>query len=283
MRKKRQKSPRAIKSAEKVVKKKAKEHVKKISFDYEKRAKSFEFKKEKFRHPLGIKILAAYLFLLLGFYFFYLFIGIKSPIAIIFGHIIGGFPALLLVMILIVATIVLIAGILKRKKWGYYLALAWFTFGIINSLISLALLQPEVASFTRSFLILSSITVFAIDILAIIYIASEKNYFFAYHFTEKKNRVIDKVFVAALILFLLTTITIGSMLGYDFYKTNIEQTDSMISLLKEKTFEEQLQLCSSKDGQQRDLCLLIVSVKTGAKDLCSQIQSDFYKFSCMQA
>jgi len=259
------------------------EHVQKISFGYEKRAKKFDSAKERFRHPLGIKVLTAYLFLLLGFYVLYLLMGIKSPIAVVFGQIIGGVPALSMVMVLIVASIVLIGGLLKRKKWGYYLALAWFAFGILNSIISLVLLQPEVASFTRSFLILSSVTVFVIDILAILYIASEKNYFFALHFTEKKTRIVDKVFVIALIAFLVVTITIGSVLGYDFYRTNITQTDSLLPALDNKTPDEQMNICRAKQSDERDLCLLIVSIKSGTKDLCSQIQSDFYKLSCLQA
>jgi len=287
MRKKRKKAPSRAKrhiKPEKLAGITPKEHVRKISYAYEDRAKKIDFsRKEGFTHPLGIKVLAGYLFILLGFYFFYLFVGIKSPIAVIFGQVIGGLNALFLVMFLIIVTITLIAGLLKRKKWSYYLALAWFSFGIANSLISLILLQPQIASFTRSFLVLSSVTVFVIDILAILYIASEKNYFFAGHFIEKSTRVVDKVFVVALIIFLVITISIGSALGYDFYITNIQQTDSLISELDGKTYEEQTQICSLKQDQQRDLCMLILSIKTGSKDLCSQISSDFYKLSCMQA
>ena len=264
-----------------------KEHVRKISYNYEGRAQKIEAysaeKGAKSSHPIGIRVLSGYLFIVLGFYFFYLFLGVKSPLAIVFGQVIGGLPALFIVMVLIVAVIVLIAGILKRKRWSYYLALAWFSFGIANSLVSLVLLRPEVASFTRSFLILSSVTVFVIDILAILYIASEKNYFFARTFVQKRPALVDRVFVAALIIFLVATISIGSFLGYDFYRSNIEQADSMISELSEKTPDEQIQVCGSKLNQQKDLCLLIISIKLGRQDLCSQIQSDFYRLSCMQA
>jgi len=262
-----------------------KEHVRKISYDYKKRAGKFEpAKKEKpIKRPLGIRVLIAYLSLLLGLYFFYLFLGIKSPIAVAFGQVIGGLPALLLIMFLITVNIFLIAGLVKRKKWSYYLALAVFSFGIANSLISLILLRPEVASFTRSFLILSSVTVFVIDILAILYIVSEKRYFFASQFLEKKTRVVDKVFVSALIIFLIITVSIGSAIGYDFYRTNIEQTARIISELEGATYAEQVGICSSMDSQQKDLCLLIVSIKTGEKSLCEQMESDFYRFSCLQA
>ena len=262
-----------------------KEYVRKISFDYKRRAEKAVFHEPKraFRHPLGIKVLVGYLFVLLGFYLFYLFLGIKSPIAIVFGQVIGGLPALSLVAFMIIVTVVLIFGLLKMKKWGYYFALAWFAFGIANSLVSLVLLKSEVISFTRSFLILSSITIFVIDILAILYIASEKNYFFARQFLDKRTRVVDKVFVTALVAFLIVTISIGSSMGYNFYKTNLDQADSIIQELQAKAPEEQLAVCSEKQDPQKDLCILIVSIKTASKDLCSQIQSDFYRFSCMSS
>ncbi len=286
MAKKRQKRGSKSKKSSKKGKKgkiSPKEHVKKISYDYKKRSKLFSFEKGKFRHPLGIKVLIAYLSVLLLFYFFYLFMGLKSPIAVVFGQIIGGLPALFLIMFLVLITMVLIGGLLKRKSWSYYLALVWFGLGIINSIISLILLRPEVASFTRNFLILSSITVLVIDILAILYIVSEKRYFFAHHFTQKKAMLVDKIFVTALIVFLIITITIGSALGYDFYQTNLEQADSIILELEGKAYEEQMEYCNSIDAQQRDLCVLIVSIKNSVKGLCSQIDSDFYKFSCLQA
>ena len=247
------------------------EHVRKISYDYEKRAKHLNvnvFKREeKSTHPLGIKVLIGYLVIILGFYFFYLFLGMKSPLAIVFGQIIGGMPALLIVLCLMAFTMVLIAGLVKRKRWGYYLSLIWFSFGILNSLISLILLKPEVASFTRNFLILSSVTIFVIDILAILYIASEKNYFFASHFIQKKAAIVDKLFVVALIVFLVITISIGSAMGYDFYRKNIQQTDSMIGELDKKTYDQQISICNSKADSDKDLCLLIVSIKNQEKKL----------------
>ena len=288
MHKKRQAGHSKVKSSHKAEVKhiEHKDHVKKISYDYESRTRKlqvYDLPEKKVTHPLGIRVLTGYWFIMLGFYFFYLFIGIKTPIAIVFGQMVGGLTALFLVMALIVVIIVLIAGLVKRKKWSYYLSLIWFSFGIINSLVSMVLLKTEVVSFTRSFLILSSVTVFVINILAILYIASEKNYFFSKHFAQKKPMLVDKLFVAALVIFLVVTISIGGVMGYDFYRTNIQQTDGLILELKDKPYDQQIQICSSKQNTQKDLCLLIVSIKMGSSDLCSQIQSDFYKFSCMQA
>lgn len=288
MHKKRQRRLSKVKAAHKAEIKHVKheDHVKKISYDYEGRARKlqvYDVHEKKVVHPLGIRVLVGYLFIILGFYFFYLFIGIKTPIAIVFGQVVGGLTALFLVMALIVAIIVLIAGLVKRKKWSYTLSLIWFSFGIINALVSLVLLKTEVVSFTRSFLILSSVTIFVINILAILYIVSEKNYFFSKHFAQKKPMLVDKLFVAALVIFLIVTISIGSVMGYDFYKTNIQQTDSMIIELEGKTYDQQFQICNAKPSQEKDLCLLILSIKTVNKDLCSQVKSDFYKFSCMQA
>ena len=277
---------RKAKKAGKIV---PKHHVRHISYDYEGRRKRLEVydltkrEKEKYIRPVGIKVLAAYLGVLLFFYLAYLIIGLKAPMAVLFGQIIGGWPAMLLTLAVSIILAITIYSITKRKKWGFYLSLAWFVFGIINSIISLALLKSEVITVTRNFLLLSAVAVFLINIVAIIYIVSEKQYFFAERFLLKRPRVIDRVFVSLITIFVLSVLAIGAVLGYDFYRTNIKTTDLLIQELNGKTTAQQDELCSSKEGQERDLCVLIVAVKTGMFDRCSGIKSEFYKLACMRA
>ena len=163
---------RAISKHRKVKKPKisAEEHVKKISYDYHGRRKRLEVydlskkEREKFTRPIGIKVLTGYLGIVLFFYLAYLVIGIKAPIAVVFGQLVGGWQAIVFTSAAIVVLIFTIYSITKRKKWGYYLSLAWFVFGIINSVVSLALLKAEVVTVTRNFLLLSSVAVFLINI-----------------------------------------------------------------------------------------------------------------------
>ncbi|MBW3022594.1 hypothetical protein KY308_00635 [Candidatus Woesearchaeota archaeon] len=261
-------------------------HVKHISYDYEGRKKRLEVQgfKEEFIRPIGIKVLVAYLTVLLFFYLSYLFVGFKAPLAVVFGQLIGGVPALLLTAAMIIVLLITIYSIAKRKKWGYHLSLIWFIFGIINSLISLILIgSSSIVTVTRDFLILSSIAVFVINIIAIIYILSEKQYFFAKRFLLKKSRMIDRVFVGLMIIFMVAIISVGCLLGYDFYKTNIKITDSLILELEGKNIAEQEQTCISKVSQEKDICLLILSIKTGSYKKCEEIESEFYRFACMRS
>jgi hypothetical protein len=278
--------------AKKAVKKpqiKPKEHVKHVSYDYEGRRKRLEVydlpkrEREKFTRPLGIKVLTAYLGIILFFYLAYLIAGLRVPMAVVFGQMIGGWQALLTTAAITIVLLITIYSIAKRKKWGYYLSLAWFVFGILNSIISLALLKSEIVTVTRNFMILSAVAVFLINIIAIIYIASEKQYFLAQQFLLKRPRVIDKVFVALITIFIASVLIIGGVLGYDFYKTNIKTTDSIILELGNKTELQQNELCNSKKEQEKDLCLLILSIKKGTYEKCSEITSEFYRFACLRA
>ena len=104
----RSKSKKSIKKTVKRVKTRKfspREHVRKISYDYKKRSKDVSKKIEKSKHPMGIKVLTGYLSVILLFYLFYLFLGIKSPIAVIFGEVIEGLAALIMVMVIIFVVI----------------------------------------------------------------------------------------------------------------------------------------------------------------------------------
>jgi len=53
--------------------------------------------------------------------------------------------------------------------------------------------------------------------------------------------------------------------------------------LNTKNDDEQLNLCASKSGIEKDICFIIVSIKQGNPLLCENIKSDFYRFSCLRA
>jgi len=266
-----------------------KKHVQHVSYDYEGRRKRLEVydltkkEKEKFTRPIGIKVLTAYLGVVLFFYLAYIIFGLNSPMAVIFGQMVWGWQAAVFTVIISIFLIITIHSIAKRKRFGYHLSLAWFIFGIINSIVSLALLKSEIVTFTRNFLLLSAFAVFFINIIAIIYIVSEKQYFLAERFLLKSPRIIDKVFIALITIFVLSTLVVGGFLGYDFYKSNIMITDSLISELAGKTDAQQNTVCSSKPEQEKDLCLLIMSIKKGSYEKCGEIKSEFYRFACLRA
>ncbi|MEM4336931.1 MAG: hypothetical protein QXG86_02920 [Candidatus Woesearchaeota archaeon] len=273
----------------KITKLSPEEHVKHISYDYEGRKKQLEVYdikpeiKEITKRPLGVKVLLTYLFIILFFYITYIIIGLKSPIAVVVGQIIEGVGAIIFTISTTIILFFIIYSIIKRKKWGYYLSIAWFVFGILNAVLSLILLSEEISSATRNFLILSSSIILLIDIIAIIYIVSEKQYFFATHLLLKRVRTIDKIFVGLITIFIASLIVISCIIGYDFYKTNVKLADSLIEELKGKTEKQQEDLCNSKTGQERELCLLILSIKSGSLERCKEIKSDFYRFACMRA
>ena len=100
------------------------------------------------------------------------------------------------------------------------------------------------------------------------------------HLRKELKRQVD----GGLISFEVSTGQIRAIVGgYDFYKTNIKITDSLIQELDGKTEAQQSGICSSKQEQEKDLCLLILSIKTSSPGKCNDIKSEFYRFACMRA
>lgn len=261
-----------------------KDIVRHISHKYRKRFKVFEYHKphRHYRIPPGIKVLVAYLSVLLLFNLIYFFLGLEAPIAFFAGQIIQGGWAVFITLASIAILGFIIYGFNRRKKWSYHLSLLWFAVAIIDSLVSLFALNTEVAA-TKNLVVLSSVTVLVINLLAAWYVVSEKKYFFAKEFLQRRAAIIDKVFVFLVAAFLVFVLLIGVFVGYDFYAENKYYADNLIEELDGKTGAQQMDICNGKEGAEKDLCLTIASVKQDRPDLCYQIQSDFYRITCLRA
>ncbi len=253
-----------------------------ISHNYQKKLKVYEIHRPERVIPLGMKVLLAYLSMLFFFNLIYFFLGLKTPIAFFVGQIVQGIPAMLGVIISIIVLGLVINGIYFRKKFAYYLSLAWFAIAVLDSLISLVTLSTEVAA-TRNMVLLSTITVIFINLLAAWYVISEKKYFFEKMFMLRKPMFVDKAFVACMIIFIVLVLLIGVFVGYDFYSQNKHYTDNLVKELQNKTSDQQMDTCNAKAGAEKDLCLIIASMKLDRPELCSEISSDFYRLTCLRA
>lgn len=253
-----------------------------ISHNYQKKLKVYEIHRLERVIPLGMKVLLAYLSVLFLFNLIYFFLGLKEPIAFFAGQIVQGIPAVLITIISLIIIGLVIHSIYFRKKFAYYISLAWFAIAVLDSLISLFSLSTEVAA-TKNMVLLSSATVIFISLLAAWYIVSEKKYFFDKIFMLRKTAFVDKAFVGCMIIFIVLVLLIGVFVGYDFYSQNKNYTDNLVKELDEKTGDQQIEICNSKAGAEKDLCLIITSMKLYNPELCSEITSDFYRLTCLRA
>lgn len=231
--------------------------------------------------PPGIKILIVYSILIAFFYLLYLILGTTKPISLFFGKFIYGGSAYFLEFLSLAALLSIIYGLIKKHYWAFYVSLVWFAFGAVNALVSLLFFSSEF-DVLKNVLLISSFIVVALNGLIAWYIYSEKEYFKVKHL-NKKTQAKDKFFVYVISSFIIVSILILATFGLNFYNNTLKTTNKVISELQSSAVPELH--CSSKEGSERDICYLVVSVMFNGEDagVCENIESDFYKMTCYRS
>ena len=231
--------------------------------------------------PPGIKVLISYVGAITLIYLLYFISGITKPVSVIFGKLISGPLAYVLEIGSLIVLIVILYGLIKREFWVFYVSLAWFTFGLLNAVVSLLSFKSEF-DVLRTVLVASSFVVIVLNGIIVWYVYSEKYYFKVKHL-NKETKAKDKFFVYLISTFLVVSLLILLTFGVNFYNTTIKTTNKVIAELNNAPDPEIV--CAQKTGNEKDICYLVLSIKEDGRNrsLCDSIVSDFYKITCYRA
>ncbi len=239
----------------------------------------------KYRIPLGIRFLIGYLTFILAIYVISFFLGISFPTTILFGKIVTGYQANIFNGALLMLIMFIIYGFWKRKYWSFDLAVSFFGFSALNSLLSLTLFQSDMPAF-RKLMMLSFISLLFMNLVVIWYILHERKFFFAKRFHDRPIQKRDKIFLYTIVSFWVVALLIGTTLSIQFYEETKTMIDSTIHEMKD-SYQWGTRLCDTKEGADKDICYLVLASaqsNNGKADprLCNHIRSDFYRFSCLR-
>lgn len=230
--------------------------------------------------PQGIKVLIAYTGIIALFYLIYLMFGVTKPVSIIFGALIYGPAASILELLALAVLVSIVYGLIKRHYWVFYVSLIWFSFGLLNALISLLRFKSEF-DVLRNILLVSSFVVIVLNGIIVWYVYSEKKYFRTKHL-NKETKEKDKFFVYVISVAIIVSLLILATFGLNFYTTTLKTTNKVIEELQQSPVPELL--CAQKNNSEQDVCYLVLSImREGESRLCENIKSDFYKITCYRA
>ena len=231
--------------------------------------------------PPGIKVLIAYTGFITFFYLLYFLFAAKKPISVVFGVMLSGNIALTIELISLALLISILYGLIKREFWVFYVSLAWFSFGILNALVSLIKFSSEF-DILRKVLFASSLIIIILNGIIVWYVYSEKKYFKTKHL-NKETKAKDKFFVYIISAFIIVSLLILITYGLEFYNTTLKTTNEIISELKIAEVPDVV--CAQKSGSEQDICYLVLAVMNDERgiQLCENINSDFYKMTCYRA
>jgi len=231
--------------------------------------------------PSGIKVLSVYMSLIAVFYLLYLVLGISKPVSVIFGTFIYGMAASIVEIISLILLVTIIYGLVKRHYWVFWLSLGWFSFGLLNAIVSLARFNSEF-DVLKNILFASSLIIVVLNGIIVWYVYSEKYYFKVRHL-NKTTKAKDKFFVYIISSFIIVSVLIMATFGVSFYTTTLKETKKIIADLQSSPLQELT--CAQKTGEEQDLCYVVLSVMRDGKDssLCDNIKSDFYKITCVRS
>ena len=233
----------------------------------------------------GIRTLISYSILLCLIYILYFVLGIFRPELLFLGGLAGSSIALLIDFVLVAALIYIIHALIKRKSSAWWLSIIWYSASIINSIWSVYIMKANVYNILYELLVMSSIFIVLINALIIWYVYSKRDYFTSPHHDDRYEKK-DKVFIYSLVSFWVLLILLSLNIGYNFYKDTTEMADGIIQELKDTTPLHAIEICETKAGNEKDICFVVfvtIFEKYDLSPVCSRIESDLYRFSCMQA
>ncbi len=235
--------------------------------------------------PKGMRVLIYYSILLSVFYLIML---LSSDITIFFGKEVVGLLAKTINLAVFFLLLFVIYGLLKRLWLTYYIALSLYFLSLLSSAITLVLWSgikdPRLEIITAIIVPLIIITIL-VNGVTFWYLISSRSYFFTME-NYSVNRTTDKVFTYSIycFLFLFFMILAGAAVNFSLRITS--SIDSMMKSINEQTLTESLFYCEDA-GKDHDLCLVSVVTKFSGQqyisNICSRIDSRFYRFACYQA
>lgn len=230
--------------------------------------------------PSGLKAIVLYSIIVGLCYTFYLFVGIYNPDLLVLANLGSqikiGFNSAILVLI-----IAMVIGIRQRKPWAYPLAMLWFLGSILLSLLSVFSIDTGALPAMKYLLWGMAIVVIAVDLLIVWYLTNAKPYLV--HPKREHTFRGEKMFVRVLGGCWIALILTSAVLGFSFYQHTTALADTNIAELQGTTMVHAVVLCDTKEGQERDICYVVLATMHPEQDrqaICDRITSDFFKFTC---
>jgi len=225
----------------------------------------------------GVRVLTVYtIFLALA----YLMFAITNQTTMFFGAVIEGTAAVALNFIFLVLIATVIVGLIKKLHFAWHIAVGWFSFEILNSIVSMYI-QFDLYTIIHDVILAAFAFIILIDALILWYLFEIKKYFF----NKKHNKEYDTFFIRALsALMIIAIIVTFAFTSYHFLNVTAK-TDKTISELRLKTYSQAKEVCEGKTKIDKDVCYLTVAAiyEQAYYDVCENIDSTFYKFSCIRA
>ncbi len=225
----------------------------------------------------GIKVLTIYtIFLALV----YLMFTVTNQTVMFFGYVLEGGIAVIINILFIAIIFSIIHGLMTRGKSIWYLAIAWFGFEIFNSIISMYI-QTEGFNIIHDIILGAFGFIILIDALIIWYLIEIKDAFMH----GKHDIKHDKLFIRTLTVLMSLAVIVTIIFAAYHYTKITQETDKMIDQLRLKTYSQAKDICESKIGSEKDICFLTLAAmyKEALPIICENIDSTFYKFTCIRA
>jgi len=242
-----------------------------------------EFNKELKVHKLtGMKLLLGYLYVLLFFYVIFILFGLSSLHLYAKVNINTAFVIINLIMFL--TLILLTIGFTKDLEWVYPLGITWFSASIIYSFISIFFIKSNIFPVINEMMVLSFISTLLLNGLIIWYMVAMKHYFKKKHERHlMKLKTEERLFINIFFTICIITVLILATITINFFKSITRTADKIVSELRGKQETEMFALCKTKEADEKDICYVVLgSLLGGTEELCKNISSDFYKFTCLR-
>ena len=240
------------------------------------------------RHPewhKGIKTLVGYTILLGFVYLIFFLLGLFGQRGLFFEKLVQSYTILIIDFIMLVMLLFVVYGLVARKVWGWSLALAWFSLSILHTLFSLFMIRKSSFALIKELVIIAGVFIIVVNVLIIWYLLHKKDYFhIEKHIEEYGSR--DKAFVYLLISLWIVLLLISLTIGIRFYDRTTYMADTVVKELEGASMVHSLIICEQKDGEERDICYVVLISKFKSQDLsyvCTKVESEFYKIACNQA
>lgn len=227
--------------------------------------------KKRGESPVGIRILTYYTITLI---LTYLLVGAREQKTLLFGHTITGDVATVLSIIYILILALIIQSFYRPFLSEWYLAIGWFTFEALSSLVTLLTNSlPDIIN-------IALLSIVLLDSFIVWYLWTKKAFFRGLETHSTKH---DRIFAATLGGFLIIATIAAAAITIKLYNDTTKKTDIIIDQLDKKTFGEAMEVC--KVSEEKDICYLTLATVYDeiAFNICDLIEHPLYRFTCIEA
>lgn len=240
--------------------------------------------KDHIRHPnYGIKLVMGYTgFIALVYFIYFILSLIKPSLSVLRAQ-----NSFIIDIFMLVWVFGVVYGFHERKAWAWKLSMGWFAFMIFYSVIIMRFIQQGAYNISTELFTLAILSIILINAFIIWYVYKKKDYFIGEDHGIHYNKE-DKIFVYTIVCFWVLLIAISVSVGMNFYSDTKEMTNNLVmelgSVVPVTGFEGGAATCNTKDVPERDVCYLILTTMAdGEYDYCDKIDSQIYKYTCLQA